>query len=119
MSASEQSRAVSPKPTAKIPGASGLQGLFELAILWAIVWAFPIGLSFAVAGLLDAAFPTGRASVHAVLGLLIGLATGVALIWVGNKRGMTFGSVAAAYVHEYAVVLALAVGFVAGWLFRP
>jgi hypothetical protein len=103
----------------KIGEADGLQGLFELSVYWAIFWAFPAGLAFGMAGLLDAAFPTGRGGVHALVAILAGLALGIGMSFGSDtRRGGRIGATVARYVHDYAFSLALVAGFVAGWWFR-
>jgi hypothetical protein len=117
MPITSQSTSGSPERHLKAPAADGLQGLFELAMLWALFGTFPIGLYFAISMLLDAAFPNSDSGVHVLIALLAALIVAIALLVTSDKRGWRFGFLAR-YVHEYAVALALALGFIAGWWFR-
>jgi hypothetical protein len=118
MSASEQSRLVSPKPTAKMPGADGLQGLFELAILWAIVWGFPIGSWLGLISLLDAAFPDSPSGLHLLASAVVVVIGMIMLFRVCRNMGWQPAQTLGRYVHKYAFALAVAAGFLAGWFLR-
>jgi hypothetical protein len=97
----------------------GLQGIFELAILWAVVLAVPIGLALGIETLLDAAFPLGRAGVHTIISLGVGLLAAIAIISSGDtEQGGRVGRALGGLIHDYAFHIALMAGFAVGWLYR-
>jgi len=97
----------------------GLQGIFELAILWSVVWAVPIGMALGIEALLNAAFPFGRAGVHTVIALGVGLLAAIAIISSGDtEKGGRVGRALGRLIHDYAFHIALVAGFAAGWLYR-
>ena len=89
----------------------GLQGIFELAILWAVVWAVPIGMALGIEALLDAAFPFGRAGVHTIIALGVGLLAAIAIISNGDtEKGSRVGRALGRLIHDYAFHIALVAG---------
>lgn len=101
------------------PKARSIRALFEVALLWGIVWSVAISVGWVVSLILDQTVASTRSNWSGVLSILAGLATAIVIAASsdgpnGAARTRRFRR----FVRVYGYPLILVAGVFVGWQWR-